>query len=136
MNEGLIPMDGWMYTCMDECIWIWSHCEGKFKQYWMKPIWMKRCLTWMKSLFDDNGKKFELYEFLKHMDYNMWHMDGWNWKTLLLINNWWEWWNLGELNGIWMKHKITLMIHIWNHYVPCAWNSPSGWIDNNINELH
>ncbi len=35
----------------------------------MKPIWMKRCLTWMKSLFDDNGKKFELYEFFKHMDY-------------------------------------------------------------------
>ncbi len=36
------------------------------------------------SLFDDNGKKFELYEFSKHMDDNVWHMDGWNWKTLLL----------------------------------------------------
>jgi hypothetical protein len=31
-------MDGWMYVCMDE------------------------------SLFDDNGKKFELCEFFKHMD--------------------------------------------------------------------
>jgi hypothetical protein len=24
-----------------------------------------------ESLFDDNGKKFELYEFKKHMDDNM-----------------------------------------------------------------
>ncbi len=74
---------GWMDVCMDECIWIWSHCEGNLSS--MNETNMDEKLCHMdESLFDDNGKKFELYEFKKHMDDNMWHMDGWNWKTLFL----------------------------------------------------